>query len=208
MKGEVVSPEIVPRRKKQPPDKTARRDEKHLRKGRGQQDAEDGGDHRHGGALLIRCQPRGHAPECLGDNRDCRDHDTVQPSGAQNVQSAHEERERHKGDGGRKSEPGPGHDGSPGSRARETDGHVHLAARGPRKHLAEGDQIGESFLTQPGAPYDIRIAEVAEMRDGSAKRGKPETKRDREHFEDRADTRPWGNHSLAVRHVSFLRGRP
>ena len=79
-----------------------------------------------------------------------------------------------------------------GSSARETDGHIHLAAGGPGENLAERYQVGKTFITQPPAAHHIRVAEVAEVRNRSAKRGEPQTKGDCKHFEDRAARIPGG----------------
>jgi len=111
-----------------------------------------------------------HAPDRVGDDRDRDDLQPMQPGGVRQVaepsdavaERNHRQRRWH-----REAEPG-------GERARQTgaqdaDRDADLAARWAGQKLAQRDDVGERRLVEPSAARDKLGAEIAEMRDRSAK---------------------------------------
>ena len=149
---------------------------------------ERGGEHREGDSEGIRTQGPAHTPQRL---RHHRDHDRLEAleksRGNRIVEGEHAVAERNHHDCGGCGEAQPGRERSRKAGLLEADSDADLARARSRKHLAQGDEIGEAALLRPGTAHHELFAEVADVRYRTSEGREPEPQ---EGEEDRRGGRP------------------
>jgi hypothetical protein len=148
-------------------------------------EGDDRGDDRERRAFPVGRKRARHAEHGLSDDGDGGDLEAVKPGAARRIAERFDtEGEQDEGERGGQREGGPCGQGARVARAREPDRHADLAAGGTRQELAQRHEIGVGALVEPLAPRNELLAEVAEVRDGTAKRGQPQTQEDEEDLAD------------------------
>ena len=141
------------------------------------------GGYRH--ARPVRRKRPRHAPQRQRDDRHGYDLQSVQPARIGLVpKRLHTIGEQDECSGGRQREAEPRCEAAQQPSTPDADGYPQLAARRAGQELAERDEPGERILVQPLPPNDVRLAEVADVRDGAAERGEAEPPGGEQHLPD------------------------
>ena len=143
--------------------------------------------HRHG-EKRSRKIGRQRAPQRhdrRGNDRDCNEQQSVQPTrvtsacGTASAKSRHEHRR-----GQREPDPRADRAGRAGSKPSEQHSRLRTCRTGQK--LCERDALAESCIVEPASPLDEFALKIGKMRDGAAERRTAQTKEGQKDVEDLA----------------------
>jgi len=91
--------------------------------------------------------------------------------------------EQHQRRGGRQREAGPRRQPAEISGAHQPDGEADLAARRPRKKLAQRDQVGVALIVKPAATGYEFVTEISDVGDRSSETTHAQSEKDQQHVD-------------------------
>ncbi len=159
--------------------KSAKRDGADLGGGRGAEEYNECGGKSDGSPLPVWAQAASHSPNRL--RNDCHGNEfqaVQQPCAGRAAKQICAIGEQNQSNGRGERKAGEGRKRASKTGPHQPNREAGLAARRSRQELAQANEIGKGLLVEPAAADNEFLAEIAQMRDRPAERGKPQLQKD------------------------------